>query len=78
MIVSGLSRYYRIRLQEAAGGRKLYRSAGEMKKARILKPLKQKAWYKARRGGTRVSAAKDFPLSREARQKRGKRYDTGE
>ena len=78
IIVSGLLRYYRIQLQEAAGVRKLYRSADEMRKARILKPLKQKAWYKTRRGGTKVSAAKDFPLGREARQGNGKRYDAGE
>ena len=67
ILISGVSRYYRIQLQEAAGGRKLYRSVDEMRKVRILKPLKQKAWYKTRREGTKVSAAKDFPLSREAR-----------
>ena len=51
ILKSGISRYYRIRLLELPGVRKLYRSAADMAKARDLKPLKLKAWFKNRRGG---------------------------
>ena len=40
---SGLTRYYRLVLQEIAGGRKLYRSAEEMKDGRSLKLHRSKS-----------------------------------
>ena len=43
---SGIKRYYRLRLQEETGTRKLYRSATDMKVGRILKPLKTREWFK--------------------------------
>ena len=70
ILKAGIARYYRIRLREVAGVRKLYRLVEDMAHARNLKPLKLKAWFKARRGGEKVAARKDFPLSKEARWKR--------
>ena len=62
ILQAGITRYYCIRLQETAGIRRLYHSAEDMSQARNLKPLKLKAWYKTKRGGTRVSAKRDFPM----------------
>ena len=58
--------------------RKLYRSAEDMSQARNLKPLKLKAWFKNKRGGEKVTARKDFPLSREARDHRPREVLQGE
>ena len=61
ILYSGITRYYRMVLLELAGGRKLYRSAQEMKESREMKPLKSKAWFKSQRGGSKVSSSKDHP-----------------
>ena len=46
----------------------MYHTAEYMSQA---KPLKLKAWYKTKRGGTRVLARKDFPMRKEAIWERG-------
>ena len=61
ILKSGLTRYYRLVLQEVAGGRKLYRSAQEMKDGRSLKLHRAKSWFKSRRGGGKIVERMDFP-----------------
>ena len=48
-------------LQEAAGGRSLYRSIEEMEPQRRMKGLTTRMWFKPTRGGNRISKLKDHP-----------------
>ena len=43
ILKAGIKRYYRLRLQEAAGNRRLYRSGNDLLQHRTLKPLKTRA-----------------------------------
>ena len=61
ILKAGLTRYYRIVLQDAAGNRKLYRSAEEMREGRALKEFKNKSQFKSRRGGQKVIEKLDYP-----------------
>ena len=47
--------------EEVSGGRKLHRSAEEMKGSRELKPLLKSRWYKPRRGGQQKTTVKELP-----------------
>ena len=44
-----------------------------MSHTRNIKPLKIRAWFKAKRGGTKVSVKKDFPMRRDGDWGRGNR-----
>merc|ERR1711873_323483 len=61
ILKAGVKRYYRLRLQEEAGGRSLYRSLQEMAPQRSLKQMKTRTWFRPRRGGNRVSLQMDYP-----------------
>ena len=62
ILVAGIKRYYRLVLQELAGGRSLYRPLDEMAPQRRMKALKTRLWFKPTRGGTKVSQMKDHPV----------------
>ena len=64
ILTSGITRYYRLVLQELAGKRSLYMSTEELKGGRERKSLMVKTWYKTQRGGCRVSQEKIFPEAR--------------
>ena len=64
ILASGITRYYRLVLQDMAGKRNLYRTSEEMKGGRERKSLIVKTWFKTQRGGSRVSEDKDFPEAR--------------
>ena len=64
ILTSGITRYYRLVLQELAGKRSLYMSTEELKGGRERKSLMAKTWYKTQRGGCRVSQEKNFPEAR--------------
>ena len=55
----GITRYFRPVLKEITGERKLYRSAEDMKESRALKPLKKGAWFRSKRGGSKLSVSQD-------------------
>ena len=83
ILKSGLKRYYRLRLQEEAGCRRLYRSGQDLQQGRTLKPMKVRDWFKPQRGGRKVSNEKDYPtLDQEDRdlhiRRRGRRHRTQE
>ena len=54
IIKSGCRRYSRRLIEEATGGRPLYRSAEQMKTARRMKTFNNNLWYKSPRGGKEV------------------------
>ena len=54
VLILGITRYYRLVVQEQSGLRSLYRSTEELKAGRERKSLKVKAWFKIQRGGTKV------------------------
>ena len=58
---AGIKRFYRLILQEAAGGRSLYRSIEDILPQRKLKQLKIKTWFRPARGGNRIFINKDHP-----------------
>ena len=61
ILKAGIKRYYRLLLQEVAGGRSLYRTLEEMIPQRRVKQLKTRVWFKPTRGGTKLSQLKDHP-----------------
>ena len=62
ILESGIKRYYRLRLNQEAGVRNLYRTPGEMKASREKKNTSARAWFKPRRGGARNKIQKDYPV----------------
>ena len=55
ILISGITRYYRLVLQDIAGKRNLYRSTEELKAGREKKSLLVRTWFKTQRGGTSLS-----------------------
>ena len=83
IIMSGITRYYRMVLQELSVKRSLYRTSEELKGGREKKSLVVRTWFKLQRGGSRVSEDKDFPETRafvtpEGRKKPATETRTGE
>ena len=60
-ISSGVRRYYRLRLQDVARTRNLYRNQEEMSTCRKAKWRKGRAWFKPQRGGEKVGILKNHP-----------------
>ena len=60
-ILSAVRKYYRQILEQETGGRRLYRSSGEMAETRKLKSLMNKTWFKSKRGGQNQTPKKDLP-----------------
>ena len=48
-------------MEQESGGRRIYRSADEMAAGRKLKGLLNQTWFKSKRGGSKVTLAKDLP-----------------
>ena len=63
ILESGIKRYFRMRLNEVAKIRNLYRTPEEMKTSRNQKQKATKAWFKPRRGGQRSKILKDYPIN---------------
>ena len=55
ILTAGIKRFYRLMLQEAAGGRSLYRSMEEIVPRRRLKGLSTRMWFRPTRGGNKIS-----------------------
>ena len=51
ILYSGVTKYYRILYTEIGGGRRLNSNEAEMRRARTLKQLKTKAWFRTIKGG---------------------------
>ena len=73
ILASGITRYYRLVLQELAGKRNLYRTSEEMKGGREKKSLIVRTLFKTQRGGSRVSEDKDFPEARDLTLSEGRK-----
>ena len=61
VIKSATTKYFRQLMEQESGGRRLYRSAQEMAAGRRLKGLLNQTWFKSKRGGSKVTSAKDLP-----------------
>ena len=56
---SAIRKYFCQLMNQEAAGPRLYRLADEMAGARMVKSLINKTWFKSKRGGQRVTPAKD-------------------
>ena len=61
IICSGVRRYYRLRLQDVARTRNLYRNQEKMSTCRKAKWRKVRAWFKPQREGEKVGMLKNHP-----------------
>ena len=59
IILSAVRKYYRQILEQEIGRRQLYHSAKEMVESRRMKSLKNKTWFKSKRGGQNLTPRKD-------------------
>ena len=71
ILKAGVKRFYRLLLQEAAGGRAVYRSLEDMLPQRRIKQLKTKTWFQPARGGSKISTSKDHPQAYRQQNKKG-------
>ena len=69
IIQSSVKRYFRLRLQEESGVRRLYRSGEQMAVDRRKKGSAS-TWFKSRRGGEKVRMIKDNPMRKEDSRER--------
>ena len=72
VILCGVKKYYRQVVEQESGGRRLYRSQEDMASSRKLKNLRNKTWYKNRRGGSKVTPSKDLPWHSQVKEKLAK------
>ena len=77
IVKSAARKYYRQRMNQDAGGQRLYRSAEEMAGARRIKPLLNITWFKSKRGGHRVTPAKDVPQNYLEQEMVARKSDAG-
>ena len=61
IIKSGCRKFSRRLIEDATGGRPLYRSVEQMRSARRVKSFNSNLWYKSPRGGKDISPKKDNP-----------------
>ena len=61
VIKSAITKYHRQLMEQDSGGRRIYRSAEEMASGRRLKGLLNQTWFRSKRGGTKITSAKDLP-----------------
>ena len=70
IICSGIRRYYRLRLQNIAKTRNLYRNQEEMSNSRKAKWKKGRAWFKPQRRGEKVREENDVREKRRIEDSR--------
>ena len=72
VILSGVKKYYRQIIEQESGGRRLYRSQEDMASARKLKTLKNKTWFRGKRGGSKLTPSKDLPWYAQMKEEAAK------
>ena len=75
IIYSGLVKYYRMLAVQSMGGRRINRSAAEMKGARTLKQLNNRTWFRNKKGGQDAKEKKETPWLTEERIHMNKREE---
>ena len=61
VIKSAITKYYRQLMEQESGGRRIYRSTEEMAVGRRLKVFLNQTWFRSKRGGVKITPAKDLP-----------------
>ena len=61
IVFSGLTKYYRMLADQEMGGRRMNRSAEEMKGARSLKELSNRTWFRNIKGDKKPNIRKKHP-----------------
>ena len=61
VITSATRKYCRQLMEKDSHGQRLYRSAEDMATSRRLKEIANNSWFKSKRGGQRITQAKDIP-----------------
>lgn len=72
VILSGVKKYYRQVVEQETGGRRLYRSQEHMASSRKLKSLKNKTWFRNKRGGSKITPSKDLPWYSQLKEETAK------